>query len=83
MDDQEFEIINLEDHLVPIYRLQWWELYLLICYYAICAIVVISGQLMIIFFIQRYAPKKRPINTMILVDQVCTYQPNIKKSIFL
>ena len=72
MKDQKFETINVDNHLVPIYRLQWWELYLLICYYVICAIIVISGQLMIIFFIKRYAPKERPINRMILVDQVRT-----------
>ena len=77
MKDQEFEAINVDDHLVPIYRLQWWELYLFICYYVICAIIVISGQLMIIFFIKRYAPKERPINRMILVDQVRTITWNL------
>ena len=45
--------------------------------YAICSVIVISGEAMIIIYIGKYAPKDRAINKIILVDQVSKLWPNI------
>ena len=37
----------------------------------ICSGLTILGQALIIYYIQRHAPKNRPINQMFLIDQVC------------
>ena len=68
---EEFQISNIEDHAVPIFKLQYWQLVLLICYYSICASIAIVGEALVIFYILQHAPKERPLNRMILIDQVC------------
>ena len=70
VDHHDYEFTNVEDHTLPYFKWEWWQLYLFIAYYIICAVIAIVGQTMIIFYIARYAPKNRPINKMILVDQV-------------
>ena len=65
-----FKIINVEDHSIQNLQWDWWLLFLFITYYIICAAIAIGGQSMIIFYIAKYAPKERPINKMILLDQV-------------
>ena len=64
---------DLEDHTLSYFKWEWWQLYLFIVYYIICAVIAILGQIMIVFYIAKHAPKNRPINKMILVDQV-SYQ---------
>ena len=68
---EEFQISDTEDHGVPIFKLQYWQLVLLICYYSICGIIAIVGEALVIFYIVQHAPKERPLNRMILIDQVC------------
>ena len=70
LDDQIFNIINVEDQTVAIFNWEWWKICLLLGLYLISASVALSGQIMIIIYIIKYAPKERPINEMILVDQV-------------
>jgi hypothetical protein len=68
---EEFQISIIEDHAVPIFKLQCWQLVLLSCYYSICASIAIVGEALVIFYILQHAPKERPLNRMILLDQVC------------
>ena len=68
-----YEIIfDTTDHSLIIFRLDSWQSWLLIISLAFCGLVSIGGTLMIINYIKRFAPKDRPINTMVLVDQVST-----------
>ena len=69
-ESEEFQISNIEDHAVPFFKLQYWQLVLLICYYSICASIAIVGEALVIFYILQHAPKERPLNRMILIDQV-------------
>ena len=73
LGSEEFQISNIEDHAVPIFKLKYWQLDLLICYYLICAIIAIVGEALVIFYIMQHAPKERPLNRMILIDQGHTY----------
>ena len=89
LGSEEFQISNIEDHAVPIFKLKYWQLDLLICYYSICAIIAIVGEALVIFYIMQHAPKDRPLNRMILIDQVyityilCKkYTPKINKKQF-
>ena len=68
--DEKFEVNNITDHSVSVYKLKFWQLCTLISTYVMFALATYSGQLMIIWYITQYAPKNRPINRMILVDQV-------------
>ena len=70
LGSEEFHIYNIEDHASPIFKLQYWQFVCLICSYSVCAIIAIFGEALIIFYIARHAPKKRPLNRMILIDQV-------------
>ena len=70
LDDQIFNIINVEDQTVAIFNWEWWKICLLLGLYLISVSVALFGQVMIIIYIAKYAPKGRPINEMILVDQV-------------
>ena len=70
LGSEEFQIYNIEDHAVPIFKLQYWQLVLFICYYSVCAIITIVGEAMVIFYIVQHAPKNRPLNRMILIDWV-------------
>ena len=36
-----------------------------------CFIVTAVGEAMVIYYIARHAPKERPINILVLIDQVC------------
>ena len=73
LDDQIFNIINVEDQTVAIFNWEWWKVCILLGLYLISASVALCGQVMIIIYIVKYAPKGRPINEMILVDQVKRY----------
>ena len=68
--DEKFEIANVTDHMVSVYRLPLLKLSVLISFFVIFSILGKIGQLMIIWYLKEYAPKNRPINRMILVDQV-------------
>ena len=70
LESEEFQISDIKDHSIPIFKLQYWQLFLFICYYSVCAIITIVGEALVIFYIARHAPKKRPLNRMILIDQV-------------
>ena len=67
--DEIFEI-DEEDYTLSVYKLELWKLGLLTFIYISFALVSNSGHLMIIWYIKWHAPKKRPINRMIFVDQV-------------
>ena len=68
--DEIFEITNIQDEPLFVYELELWKLCLLISFYVIFALVANCGGLMIVWYIKGYAPKNRPINRMILIDQV-------------
>ena len=70
LDDQIFNVIIVEDQTVAIFNWEWWKICILLGLYLIIASVALCGQVMIIIYIVKYAPKGRPINEMILVDQV-------------
>ena len=70
LGSEELQIYNIEDHASTIFKLQYWQFVCLICYYSVCAIIAIFGEALIIFYIARHAPKNRPLNRMILIDQV-------------
>ena len=68
--DEIFKITNIQDETLFVYKLGLWKLCLLISFYVVFALVANCGRLMIVWYIKRYAPKNRPINRMILIDQV-------------
>ena len=70
LESEEFQISDIKDHSLPIFKLQYWQLVLFICYYSVCAIITIVGEAMVIFYIVQHAPKNRPLNRMILIDWV-------------
>ena len=67
-----FQIINIENHSLSIFRMHGLHLVFLITFYVICSLMVITGEAMIVFYIKKYSPKDQSINRMIFVDQVCT-----------
>ena len=70
-DDFEYlQIIAIEDNSLLIFSWQGWSVGVFKCFLGICGLTCIIGRSLIINFILKYAPKQRPINTMILVDQV-------------
>ena len=71
-----FKIEDREDNTIPVYKLEFWKLCLLISFHIIFAMMANTGQVMIIWYIRWYAPKQRPINRMILVDMVCSRSCN-------
>ena len=70
--DLEYQIIDLEDHSLSMFEMQGLELGILLTFYVIFALIAITGEAMIVFYIQRYSPKEQSINRMVLIDQVCT-----------
>jgi hypothetical protein len=72
--EKGYQIIDITDHSLFIFRLESWQSWLLIISLAFCGLVSIGGTLMIINYIKRFAPKDRPINTMVFVDQVSTVE---------
>ena len=70
VEDEIFQIVVVEDQTAAVFKLELWKICLVFLLYAICSIIVICGQAMIIIYIGKYAPKDRAINRMILVDQV-------------
>ena len=69
-----FDVISIQNQKVGIFEWDWWKLILLFIFYAIGAGIMTCGQVMIIVYIKKFAPKVRPINRMILIDQVQTYE---------
>ena len=73
VDNLHFEMTDLEDQSLSIFSWQGWSLWVFKCFLAFCGLICIIGRFLIIHYIQKYAPKQRPINRMILVDQVCKF----------
>ena len=73
--NQMFQIINVENHSLLIFRMQGLHFVFLITFFVICSLMVITGEAMIVFYIKKYSPKEQSINKMIFVDQVCTLDP--------
>ena len=63
-----------EDDFMAFDNWQEWKSDLSILISTICAVTTVSGQGMIINYITRHAPKKRPINKLVLIDQVSTIE---------
>jgi hypothetical protein len=70
VEDEMFQILAVEDQTAAVFKLESWKICLVFMLYAICSVIVVGGQAMIIIYIGKYAPKDRAINRMILVDQV-------------
>ena len=48
-----------------------WQIWLFTSSSTTCAVIAVVGQGMIIQYIIKYASKERPINKLVLIDQVC------------
>ena len=70
INNSKIQIDSLEDHSLTIFRWQGWPYSFLVCFLSVCAMVTIVGKMMIIYYMTNYAPKRRPINWIILFDQV-------------
>ena len=73
-EDLSFQINDIEDYSISIFKLQGLKLYILISFLAMMAFLGIIGKSMIVYYIQKYSPKEQSINKLILVDQVCNPQ---------
>ena len=69
MIHSDLQIIDFEDENVHVIQWHGYFSICLICFLVICAVASTSGKMMIIDFILRKAPK-RPLNRMILLDQI-------------
>ena len=69
-DELDNQIIEIHDHSLSLLNWPGWQLSLYLLFLAICSVIAIGGRTMIIYYLLRHAPKERPINKMILVDQV-------------
>ena len=47
------------------------KLDLIFIFNTFCLIVTAVGEAMVTYYIARHAPKERPINKLVLIDQVC------------
>ena len=77
IESEVFKVEDRDDNTIPVYKLEFWKLCLLIVFYLTFAFMTNTGQVMIIWYIRWYAPKQRAINRMILVDQVCRLQSTL------
>ena len=55
------------------------KLDLIFIFSTFCFILTAIGEAMVIYYIARHAPKERPINKLVLIDQVCTTQNHYKE----
>ena len=67
----DFQIIDIEDHSLSIFKLKGLQLGFLITLYVIFDLITIGGESIIVFYIQKYSSKEQSINKMILIDQAC------------
>ena len=72
VENYDFQIVNIENHSLTNLTWQGMKLYVLIGIIVFNALVGIFGEATIIFYIKKYSPEGRPINKLILVDQVST-----------
>ena len=72
--DEVLYVINIQNQKIDTFEWDQWKLILLFFFYAIGAGIMICGQVMIIVYIRKFAPKERQINRMILIDQISTYR---------
>ena len=71
LENLDFQIIDVENFSLSIFEIQGVQFGILMSFYVIFALITITGEAMIIYYIQKYSPKEQSINRMILVDQVC------------
>ena len=69
----EFQINQLEDHSLSILKLHGLKLYISSTFMVISTLIAITGEAIIIYYIQKYSPKEHSINKMISVDQVSNF----------
>ena len=72
VENYDFQIVNIENHSLTTLTWQGMKLYVLVGIIVFNALVGILGEATIIFYIKKYSPEGRPINKLILVDQVST-----------
>ena len=72
VENNDFQIVNIENHSLTTLTWQGMKLNILIGIIIVNALVGIFGEATIIFYIKKYSPEGRPINKLILVDQVST-----------
>ena len=72
VENYDFQIVNIENHSLTTLTWQGMKLYVLVGIIVFNALVGIFGEATIIFYIKKYSPEGRPINKLILVDQVST-----------
>ena len=68
--NETYQVIKVHDQSLSIFKWKALELNLLVFCMTILGLVCITGQGMIIRYIQKYAKKGRPFNKLILMDQV-------------
>ena len=69
----EFQTNQLEDHSLSIFKMHGLKLYISSTFMFISTLIAITGEAMIIYYIQKYSPKEHSINKMISVDQVSNF----------
>ena len=68
--NETYQVIKVHDQSLSLFKWKALELNLLVLCLTILGLVCITGQGMIIHYIQNYAKKGRPFNKLILMDQV-------------
>ena len=63
-------VSTIEDQYLPIFKWQGWPIWLFLIFLATCGVISVGGRIMVIYYMKKYAQKNRPINIMILYDQV-------------
>lgn len=61
---------SFDSELIQIYQWGNWKSPILLGLLAVTQIFSLGGKTMIINYIARYAPRERPINTVMMIDQV-------------
>ena len=69
----EFQTNQLEDHSLSIFKMHGLKLYISSTFMFISTLIAITGEAMIVYYIQKYSPKEHSINKMISVDQVSNF----------
>ena len=65
--------LNVNEDSTPLNYWQKWKSALPTFFSAICAFLIVCGKGMIINYIRRHAPIERPINRLVLIDEVSSF----------
>ena len=72
------QMVGLKDESISLLRLDFIEASTLIVVLIISWLIITGCKSLMINFVMKYAPKDRPINTLMLFDQVTIHAQSIK-----